>query len=141
MCLSRTNKLEVSVLFEQCMRRLLVVEHHITRQLSMHLPPLSWWIGACLHPMHGGVLTIFFFYLSFLSFQPWKICGPCKKLEKGVWFVKLIKFGHLFICIKFFFFNSNLLFDFSIEFILLFYVVLGLTLDVLISNFDFWFFY
>ena len=70
------------------------------------------------HPHHNGQAHVsnqrmvefwqyFFFYPFFFSFQPWKICSPWRKLEKGVWFVKLITFGRLFICIKFFFLFFN----------------------------------
>ena len=50
---------------------------------------------------------------------------PLQKIRKGVWFVKLITFGCLFACIKFYLFYfqfDSLWFDFSIEFVILFYV-------------------
>jgi hypothetical protein len=56
-----------------------------------------------------------------------------------VWFIKLITFSCLFVCIKFYLFYfqfNSLSFDFSIEFVVLFYDVLSLNLDVLISNFN-----
>jgi hypothetical protein len=81
-------------------------------------PPLQWW-GMFLHPL--------------------------QKNHKDVLFVILIIFDHSsFNYIKFhllFFQLHPLAFDFYIKFVILFYDVSWLTLDVLISNLDYWLFY
>jgi hypothetical protein len=52
-------------------------------------------------------------------------------------FILLVVLSFIYICFQF----NPLSFDFSIEFILLFYDVLGLILNILITNLDSWIFY
>jgi hypothetical protein len=52
-------------------------------------------------------------------------------------FILLVVSSFIYICFQF----NPLSFDFSIEFILLFYDVLGLILNILITNLDSWIFY
>ena len=88
-------------------------------------PPLSWWTNACLCPTHGGAPTMYFPPPLFSLSLTLKHMQPLQKIRKGVWFVKLITFGCLFACIKFYLFYfqfDSLWFDFSIEFVILFYV-------------------
>ena len=88
---------------------------------------LSLWFGACSHQMHDGVLMMLFFFSFFLSLFNLEKYIALVRNKKSVLFVKFITFDpHFFNCIKF---------------ILLFYDVLGLTLNFLIYNLDSQLFY
>jgi hypothetical protein len=107
------------------------------------LPLPSWWFGTCCSPMHGGVLTMFFLFPCFFSSSLTNM-QPLQKIRR-VLFVKFITFGsYFFNCIKFKLFFFNLIIwhlIFISKFVILFYDVSCLTLNVLISNLDSWLFY
>jgi hypothetical protein len=118
-CAACASVQEVFTSCGRCVQHFPLEEYRMSRRCWMRLTtPLQWW-GMFLHPL--------------------------QKNHKGVLFVILIIFDHSsFNYIKFhlFFFQLYpLTFDFYINFVLLFYDVSWLTLDVLISNLDYWLFY
>jgi len=83
--------------------------------------------------------------LSFFSLKSWKTYCPCKKNQKIACYLLILSYLNLILLIVsnliYFVFQFHLLtFDFYIKIVLLFYDILGLTLNILISNFDSWLF-
>jgi hypothetical protein len=85
-----------------------------------------------------------FFFSFVFSLHPWQICNPCKKSEECY----LLSLSHLVLIflivsnLNYFFFNLIIWhLIFISKFVLLFYDVSCLTLNVLISNLDSWLFY
>jgi hypothetical protein len=97
----------------------------------------------CSLPIMVKLWRCFFFPLSFCLFNIEKHVTLVKKLRKVCYLLVLSYLIPILLIVSniFFFQFHHLAFNFYIKFVLLFYVVSGLTLNILISNLDFMLFY